>query len=62
MVQNSDGRWSITDYELITIHSGIAEDVETQTRIDSFMSAVDSGYLADLVIRQGIRCWHRMTA
>ena len=26
MVQNSDGRWSITDYELITIHSGIAED------------------------------------
>lgn len=47
MVQNSDGRWSITDYELITIHSGIAEDVETQTRIDSFMSAVDSGYLAD---------------
>lgn len=47
MVQNSDGSWSITDYELISIDSGIAEDEETQAKIDSFMSAVDSGYLAD---------------
>lgn len=47
MEQNSDGRWSITDYELLPVTPDIAADEATQEKIDSFMEAVDAGYLAD---------------
>lgn len=46
MEQKSDGRWTLTDYELIPIHADIKADEETQTKIDGFLDAVDSRYLS----------------
>ncbi len=46
MEQRSDGRWTITDYELILVTSDISPDEETQEKVDSFMDAVDTGYLS----------------
>lgn len=47
MTQKEDGRWSMAEYELLPIDTQIAQDAATQERIDSFMEAVDTGYLAD---------------
>lgn len=47
MTQKSDGRWEMTDYKLVPILSIITADGATQEKIDGFMEAVDTGYLAD---------------
>ena len=46
MAQKADGRWQVTDYQLIPITSDIPADVETQEVIDRFMDTVDEDYLA----------------
>ncbi len=46
MEQKEDGRWTVTEYELIPITADIAADEETQRKIDGFMSAVDDNYLS----------------
>ena len=47
MTQKSDGRWEMKDYKLVPILSTITADGATQEKIDGFMEAVDTGYLAD---------------
>ena len=47
MTQKNDGRWEMTDYKLVPILSTITADGATQEKIDGFMEAVDTGYLAD---------------
>lgn len=47
MTQKADGRWNLTAYELIPVDTQIAPDEATQERVDAFMGAVDTGYLAD---------------
>ena len=47
MTQKSDGRWEMTDYKLVPILSTITADGATQEKIDGFMEAMDTGYLAD---------------
>lgn len=47
MEQKADGRWTMTAYELIPITTDILQDEETQARVDAFMDAVDTGYMAD---------------
>lgn len=47
MEQKADGRWTMTKYELIPITTDIPQDEETQARVDTFMDAVDAGYMAD---------------
>lgn len=47
MTQKENGRWDIAGYELIPIDTQIARDTATQERVDAFMEAVDTGYLAD---------------
>ncbi len=47
MTQKENGRWDITEYKLIPIDTQIAQDAATQERVDAFMAAVDTGYLAD---------------
>ncbi len=44
--QKTDGRWELTEYELIPVTTDIAQDEETQMKVDSFMSLVDEKYLA----------------
>ena len=46
MTQNAAGRWNIAEYELIAVTTEIAQDTETQTVVDKFMSLVDEKYLA----------------
>lgn len=46
MAQKADGRWQVTDYQLIPITADIPADVETQEVIDRFMDTVDADYLA----------------
>lgn len=46
MEQKNDGRWTMADYELISITADIPADEVTQDKIDSFMEAVDSSYLS----------------
>lgn len=46
MVQNGAGRWNITEYSLTPVTTDIAQDEETQKIVDSFMSLVDTKYLA----------------
>ncbi len=46
LTQNADGRWDVTEYELIPITPEIEQDVDTQAAVDSFMSLVDEKYLA----------------
>lgn len=47
MEQNEDGRWSMESYELITVTSDIEPEQKVQEKADSFLSAVDTGYLSD---------------
>ena len=46
MTQKADGRWSMDNYELITIDTSIQPDVSTQEKIDQFSAAIDSKYLS----------------
>ena len=46
MAQKTDGRWQVTDYQLIPITADIPADAETQEVIDRFMDTVDEDYLA----------------
>ena len=46
MTQKEDGRWSMDNYELITIDTSILPDPSTQEKIDRFSSAIDSKYLS----------------
>lgn len=46
LTQQADGRWAMSDYELIPITSDIAVHAATQQTIDSFMDTVDTDYLA----------------
>ena len=45
MTQNTDGRWTMDTYELITVREDIEADVQTQEKIDGFEAMVDSKYL-----------------
>lgn len=45
MIQKDDGRWALNDFELIKVDKDIPKDVETQEKIDSFMSMADEKYL-----------------
>lgn len=47
MEQKADGRWTMTAYELLPITTDIPQNEETQARVDAFMDAVDTGYMAD---------------
>ena len=46
MTQKEDGRWELESYDLIAVTTEIAQDTETQTEVDKFMSLVDEKYLA----------------
>ncbi|MCM1263533.1 MAG: 5'-nucleotidase C-terminal domain-containing protein [Butyrivibrio sp.] len=46
MTQMSNGRWKMNNYELIPITESVPSDAATQDKVDSFMDAVDSSYLA----------------
>ena len=46
MAQKENGRWQVTDYQLIPITADIPADAETQEVIDRFMDTVDEDYLA----------------
>lgn len=46
MEQKSDGRWTMTEYELIPIDTEVPQNEETQAKVDSFMDAVDESYMA----------------
>lgn len=46
MRQNSDGRWSMEQYELLSVTEKIAQDKQTQDKIDEFMDKVDTQYLS----------------
>lgn len=47
MTQNSDGRWNLSAYELISVSENVKADKATQERIDALMDTVDTNYLAD---------------
>lgn len=46
MRQNPDGRWSMEQYELSSVTDEIAQDKQTQDKIDAFMDKVDTRYLS----------------
>lgn len=46
MEQKSDGRWEMTEYELIPITADLPADEATQEKVDSFFAAVDDTYLS----------------
>lgn len=45
MSQQSNGRWEMDKYELITVDETIEEDAETKEKVDTFLDMVDSKYL-----------------
>ena len=45
MSQKEDGRWTMNEYELITVGEDIKEDSETQAKVDALMDMVDAKYL-----------------
>lgn len=46
MKQKEDGRWAMTDYELIPVTAQITPDEAAQKKVDEFMLAVDKAYLS----------------
>lgn len=46
MEQKSDGRWEMTEYELIPITTDIPADAAAQEKVDAFFAAVDDTYLS----------------
>lgn len=47
MEQKENGRWKVTDYGRVAITADIPEDAAVQERVNSFMAAVDDGYLKE---------------
>ena len=45
MTQKDDGRWSMDDYDLITVSENIPDDAETAEKVGQLMDMVDSKYL-----------------
>ena len=45
MSQKEDGRWTMDQYELITVGEDIEEDAATQEKVDTLMDMVDEKYL-----------------
>ncbi len=45
MTQNSDGRWEMSSYELITVDASVTPDKATQEKVDALMNMVDTRYL-----------------
>ena len=45
MTQKADGRWTMDDYELVTVNEDIEADAVTQQKVDECMAMVDSKYL-----------------
>lgn len=45
MTQETDGRWNMDKYELITVDESIPQTESTQKKVDSFMSQVNDAYL-----------------
>ena len=45
MEQKTDGRWTLENYELITVGEDIEKDAATQEKVDALMSMVDEKYL-----------------
>ncbi len=45
LTQNEDGRWGVTDYDLIPITPEVEQDTATQEKISYFMDMVDEKYL-----------------
>ena len=45
MSQKDDGRWSMDQYDLITVGENIEEDAATQEKVDALMDMVDEKYL-----------------
>lgn len=45
MTQKEDGRWTMDNYELITVSEDIEKDTATQEKVDALMDMVDSKYL-----------------
>ena len=45
MSQKEDGRWTMNQYELITVGEDIEEDAATQEKVDALMDMVDEKYL-----------------
>ena len=45
MSQKEDGRWTMDQYELITVGEDIEEDAATQEKVDALMDMVDEKYL-----------------
>ena len=45
MTQKKDGRWEMDSYELILVDESVDKTQETQSKVDSFMTQVDSKYL-----------------
>ena len=45
MKQNSDGRWEMEKYELITVDTSITPNEATQEKIDKLAAMIDSKYL-----------------
>lgn len=44
--QDAQGRWNTADYELIPITPAIPADEATQEKVNSFLTSIDSDYLA----------------
>ena len=47
LVQNKQGRWEVSDYQLIEMDSSIEEDPATLAQINVFASRIDQMYLKD---------------
>lgn len=45
MQQKDNGRWDLTNYELLTVDTSIEPDEATQKKVDALMDMVDSKYL-----------------
>ena len=45
MTQKADGRWSMDDYDLITVSEDIPDDAATAEKVGQLMDMVDSKYL-----------------
>ena len=45
MSQKEDGRWTMDQYDLITVGEDIEEDAATQEKVDALMDMVDEKYL-----------------
>ena len=46
LTQNSEGRWDLNKYDLITVGNQVKPDAETQKKVDALMDMLDSKYLA----------------